>query len=179
MLLLVPFFSGGNPAAPAESMVSAVWINKERRSSVSREEAAFDEGRMLDEADRSCLQAAESPWHTHLEMHLSVQAFHQENIQVKPTGQLVGSDRMLPLEEDQHLLENYQKTHQGASIPEPPCQVGSTKTKEESSLKTSIQCPSAIKNPHRPTKPAHYPFPQRKAPRISQAARNLGLYGPA
>ncbi|KAM6182162.1 uncharacterized protein C9orf152 homolog [Erethizon dorsatum] len=173
----------GNTPIPAESMISSVWINKERRSSLSQEEAAFEEGRMLEEADRSCLKAAGSPWHTHLEMHRLVQTFHQENIhQVKPKGQLVGSDQRLPPEEDQHLFENNQKTQQGTKIPEaaqPQCQVGSTKTKtEESSLKTSIQCPSSIKNPHRPTKPAHYPFPQRKTPRISQAARNLGLYGP-
>ncbi|XP_005382803.1 PREDICTED: uncharacterized protein C9orf152 homolog [Chinchilla lanigera] len=180
-LMVLP--KGGNIATPAESMISTVWINKERRSSLSQEEAASGEARMLEEADRSCLQAAESPWHTHLEMHRSVQTFHQENIHpVKPQGQFVRSDTRLPPEEDQHAFDNNQKTQRGIKIPEaaqPQCQAGSTKTKaEEAGLKTSIPCPSSIKHPHRAAKPAHYPFPQRKTPKISQAARNLGLYGP-
>ncbi|XP_004848198.1 uncharacterized protein C9orf152 homolog [Heterocephalus glaber] len=180
-LMVLP--KGGNAPTPAESMISAVWINKERRGSLSLEEAAVEEGRVPEEAYRICLPAAESPWHTHLEMHRLVRTFHQEiTHQVEPKGQLVGSDQRLPLEEDQHLFENNQKTQQGTQLPEaaqPQCQMGSTKTKPEgSSLKTSTECPSSVKNPHRPAKPAHYPFPRRKTPRISQAARNLGLYGP-
>ncbi|XP_004638162.1 uncharacterized protein C9orf152 homolog [Octodon degus] len=177
-LMVLP--KGGNTPSPAESMISAVWINKERRSSLSLEEAALGEGRILEEADRSCVQAAESPWHTHLEMYRLVQTLHQENIhQVKLKDQRVGSDQRLPPEQAQHLLESDQKTQQIPEAAQIQCQVGSTETKaEESILKTSVPCPSPIKNSHRPVKPAHYPFPQRKPPRISQAARNLGLYGP-
>ncbi|XP_010637608.1 uncharacterized protein C9orf152 homolog [Fukomys damarensis] len=179
---LMVFPKGRNTPTPAESMISAVWINKERRGSESLEEAALEEGRVLEEADRNCLLAAETPWHTHLEMHRLVRTFHQEiTHQVKPKGQLVESDQRLP-PEDQHSFEDNQKTQQGTKIPEaaqPQHRAGSTTTNAEApSLKTGIQGPSSTKSSHRPAKPAHYPFPQRKTPRISQAARNLGLYGP-
>ncbi|XP_011936878.1 PREDICTED: uncharacterized protein C9orf152 homolog isoform X2 [Cercocebus atys] len=144
-LLVLP--KGGNAPAPAESIVNAVWINKERRSSLSLEEA--------DSKDTS----------------------HQ----VHHRGKLVGSDQRLPPEGDTHLSEANQMIQQATGIPEAaqlPCQVGNTQTKAvESGLKFSTQCPLSIKNPHRSGKPAYYPFPRRKSPRISQAARNLGLYG--
>ncbi|XP_032020728.1 uncharacterized protein C9orf152 homolog [Hylobates moloch] len=181
-LLVLP--KGGNTPAPAESMVNAVWINKERRSSLSLEEADSEVEGRLEEAAQGCLQAPESPWHTHLEMHRLVQTFPQDTShQVHHRGKLVGSDQRLPPEGGAHLFETNQMTQQGTGIPEAaqlPCQVGNTQTKAvESGLKFSTQCPLSIKNPHRSGKPAYYPFPRRKTPRISQAARNLGLYGSA
>uniref|UniRef100_F6PLI4 Chromosome 25 C9orf152 homolog n=1 Tax=Equus caballus TaxID=9796 RepID=F6PLI4_HORSE len=110
---------GGNMAAPAESMVSAVWINKERRHSLSLDEADPEAAGMLEEADRGCPQAPESPWHTHLEMHRLVQAFHQETShQTKHKGKLMGSEQRLPEEGDPGLLENNQMTQQGTTNPE-------------------------------------------------------------
>lgn len=136
----------------------------------------------LEEAAQGCLQGPESPWHTHLEMHHLVQTFPQDTShQVHHRGKLVGSDQRLPPEGDTHLFEANQMIQQATGIPEAaqlPCQVGNTQTKAvESGLKFSTQCPLTIKNPHRSGKPAYYPFPRRKSPRISQAARNLGLYG--
>ncbi|XP_014689983.1 uncharacterized protein C9orf152 homolog [Equus asinus] len=181
---LVVLPKGGNTAAPAESMVSAVWINKERRHSLSLDEADPEAAGMLEEADRGCPQAPESPWHTHLEMHRLVQAFHQETShQTKHKGKLMGSEQRLPEEGDPGLLGNNQMTQQGTTNPEAAqseCQVGSAHTKVVgSTLNIGVQCPPSIKTTLRSGKPAHYPFPQRKTPRISQAARNLGLYGPA
>ncbi|XP_008064367.1 uncharacterized protein C9orf152 homolog [Carlito syrichta] len=178
-LLVLP--RGGNTSVPAESMISTVWINKERRSSLSLGEADPEVEGMLDEAARGCLQ--ESPWRTHLEMHCLVQTFPQEtHHQVEHEGKLVESDQRLPPEGDTGLFENNQITQRGVKLPEEAqhqCQLGNTQTNAVgSALKFSIQCPSSIKNPHRSGKPGHYPFPQRKTPRISQAARNLGLYGP-
>nr|XP_020029488.1 uncharacterized protein C9orf152 homolog [Castor canadensis] len=175
-LLVLP--KGGSIPTPAESVVTTVWINKERRSSPPPEEADPGVQGTLEGADRNCLQAPESPWHTHLEMHRLVQTFHQKDShQVNLEGQLVG----LPPEGDPHSLENNQKTLRGTNNPEATQQQHqgiNTKTKDVgSSLKNSIQCLPSMKNPHRSGKAAHYPFPQRKTPRISQAARNLGLYG--
>ncbi|MBZ3871170.1 hypothetical protein SUZIE_111600 [Sciurus carolinensis] len=178
-LLVLP--KGGNMNTSAGSMISAVWINKEARSSLSLEEADSEGEKILEEANSSCLQTPESPWHTYLEMHRLVQPFHCETSQVKPKGQFVQSDQRL-LPGDPHMFKNSQKTRQGTKIPETAqhqCQAGSTQTKAaRPSLKTNIQFLPSIKNSHRSSKPAHYPFPQRKTPRISQAARNLGLYGP-
>ncbi|XP_046956357.1 uncharacterized protein C9orf152 homolog [Lynx rufus] len=181
---LVVLPKGGYASAPAESMLSAVWINKERRCSLSLEEADPEAEVMLEEADRGCLQVPESPWHKHLEMHRWVQTFHQETgLQVKHKGKLMGSEQRLPQEGDPGSLENNQMTQQGTSILETArheCQEDNVQTNAAGSgLNIGIQCPPSIKNPHRSEKPAHYPFPQRKTPRISQAARNLGLYGPA
>ncbi|KAM4876270.1 uncharacterized protein C9orf152 homolog [Thomomys bottae] len=174
-LLVLP--KGGSPS-PAESMISPVRINKERRTSLSQEDTEPGLERMPEETDRKCLQAPESMWHTHLEMHRVVQTFHQENNHLMPNDQLGASNQRLPPEGDPHSHGNSQKTQPEAA--QHPCHRTATQTKEvESKLKASIQCSPFITNPHRPGKSAHYPFPQRKTPRISQAARNLGLYGPA
>nr|XP_002743236.3 uncharacterized protein C9orf152 homolog [Callithrix jacchus] len=181
-LLVLP--KGGNTPAPAESMVNAVWINKERRSSLSLEETDSETEGRLEKAGQGCLQAPKSSWHTHLEMHRLVQTFPQDTShQVHHRGKLVGAGQRLPPEGDAHLFETNQMTQQGTGIPEHaqlPCQVGNTQTKAvESGLKFSTPCPLSIKDQHRSGKPAYYPFPQMKTPRISQAARNLGLYGSA
>ncbi|ELW70570.1 hypothetical protein TREES_T100003811 [Tupaia chinensis] len=116
---LVVFPTGRNASAPAESMISAVWINKERRSSPSPEQADPEGEDMLEEADRGCVQAPESPWHTHLEMYRVVQTFHQEpNHQEKHKSKPVGSGQRLPPEGDSHLFEKNQMTPPGAKIPE-------------------------------------------------------------
>ncbi|KAM6169573.1 uncharacterized protein C9orf152 homolog [Rhynchocyon petersi] len=171
---------GGNMPASSQPMVSAVWINKEKRSSLSSEEAEPEAKRMQEEAGRGCLQLSKSPWHTHLEMHCLVQTFCQEaNHQIQHKVKLTGSDQRLHPEGG--LFENHQRTQQGTKISEAAqsqCLVGKIQAKAgESGL--NIQCPSSSENLRRPGKSAHYPFPQRKTPRISQAARNLGLYGPA
>ncbi|XP_003785428.1 uncharacterized protein C9orf152 homolog [Otolemur garnettii] len=181
-LVLLP--KGGNMPAPTDPMVSAIWINREGRRSLSQEEAAPVAEEPVEEDDRHCLEALESPWHTHLEMHRLVHAVPQGTThQGKHRGKLVGSDQRLPLEGEAHLSENNWITQHRTPISEAAprqCQVGNTHTKAaESGLKFSIRCPPSVKHPHRSGKPAHYPFPQRKTPRISQAARNLGLYGPA
>uniref|UniRef100_A0A8C6RQ73 RIKEN cDNA D630039A03 gene n=1 Tax=Nannospalax galili TaxID=1026970 RepID=A0A8C6RQ73_NANGA len=172
----------GTTSTPAESMTSAIWINKERRSSLLQEETDSEVEGMLEEADRNCHQARESPWHIHLEMYRLVQNSHQETShQGKPKGQLEESKPRLSPEGNANILEKDQKTQQGTIIPEATqCQnqVGSTLAKAAgSSLQAnSVWCLPSTKNPHRSGKRAYYPFPQRKTPRISQAARNLGLY---
>ncbi|XP_006178232.1 uncharacterized protein C9orf152 homolog isoform X2 [Camelus ferus] len=181
---LVVLPKGGNMPALAESMINAVWINKERRPSLSLEEVGPEAEGMLEEADQVSLRAPESPWHTQLEVHCLAQTFHQETShQVKHKDKFTGSEQSLPQEGDPGLLEENEVTPQETMIPEAAQhggQVGDPQTKAVgSSLNTGAQCPPSIKNPHRSGKPAHYPFPQRKTPRISQAARNLGLYGPA
>ncbi|XP_027798831.1 uncharacterized protein C9orf152 homolog [Marmota flaviventris] len=179
-LLVLP--KGGHTHNSAESMISPVWINKEARSSLSLEEADSKVEGVLEEADRGGLQTPESPWHTHLEMHRLVQTFHHETSQVKPKGQPVGSDQRLRPEGDPHLFENRHPTLPGTKLPEAAqgqCQVGGSLTKIVGpSLKTNIQFLPSIKDSHRSGRPAYYPFPRRKTPRISEAARNLGLYGP-
>ncbi|XP_066221726.1 uncharacterized protein C9orf152 homolog [Saccopteryx leptura] len=180
---LVVLPKGGITTTPAESMVSAVWINKERRSSLSLDKGDPEAAGTLEEADRGSLQVPRSPWHTHLQMHCSVQAVHQEPCQVKHKGKFMGSEQRLPQERDPGLLEHKQMTQQGTMMPEAAQherQVGNTQTKAVGSgLSNGIRRASSMKNTPRPGTPAHYPFPQRKTPRISQAARNLGLYGPA
>ncbi|XP_053437719.1 uncharacterized protein C9orf152 homolog [Nycticebus coucang] len=181
---LVVLPKGGNMPAPTHPMVSAIWINREERHSQSQEEAASEAEELVEEDDRHHLEALKSPWHTHLEMHRLVHAIPQgTNHQEKHRGKLVESDQRLPLEGQEHLSENNWITQHGTPILEAAqlqCQAGNTQTKAvESGLKFSIPHPPSIKHPHRSGKPAHYPFPQRKTPRISQAARNLGLYGPA
>ncbi|XP_021483714.1 uncharacterized protein C9orf152 homolog [Meriones unguiculatus] len=179
---LMVFPKEGTMPTPAESMTSAVWVNKERRSSLSLEETDSEVKRMLEEADRSC-HHAETPWHTYLEMHRLVQTFHLEAThQGNPKRYLAESEPRLSPEGDPDVLKSNQKTQQEIKIPEAAqCQSqegGIPQQVAGSSLQASAQELPSTKNLHRSGKPAHYPFPQRKTPRISQAARNLGLYGP-
>lgn len=164
----------GTMLTPAESMTSAVWINKERKSSLSPDETDSEVEGTLEDVDRSYHQALETPWHTYLEMHRLVQTSHQGN----PKGYPAESEPRLSPEGDPNVLENHQKIQEETEIAEAAqcqSQEGCGPLQEAgSSLQTSIQCLSPAKNLHR----SHYPFPQRKLPRISQAARNLGLYGP-
>uniref|UniRef100_K9IH07 TBC1 domain-containing protein n=1 Tax=Desmodus rotundus TaxID=9430 RepID=K9IH07_DESRO len=176
---------GGNTPAPAESMVSPVWINKERRHSLFLDQVDPEEAGMWEEVDRGYPQVLGALWRTHLQMHCSVQAFHQETSHhIKHKGEFTGSEQRVPQQRDPGLLENEQVTQQETTMPEAApldqCQVGKTQMQAVApGLNNGIRGPSSIKNPHRSGKAAHYPFPQRKTPRISQAARNLGLYGPA
>ncbi|XP_054440905.1 uncharacterized protein C9orf152 homolog [Pteronotus mesoamericanus] len=181
---LVVLPKGENTPAPAEPMVSAVWINKERRHSLFLDKVDPEAAGMAEEADRGYPQVFRAPWRTHLQMHCSVQTFHQETShRVKHKGEVTGSEQRLPREGDPGSLENKQMTQQETTIPEavmPECPVGETPTQAVgSNVNNGIRCPSFMKNQCGSGKPAHYPFPQRKTPRISQAARNLGLYGPA
>ncbi|XP_004711098.1 uncharacterized protein C9orf152 homolog [Echinops telfairi] len=181
---LVVLPKGGDMAVSAQSMVSAVWINKERRSSLSLEEAEPEAKGMPEAADRGYLQTPSSPWHTYLEMHCLAQTFCQETShQAQHKGKLTGSDQRLPPEGDPGLFKSNQSPQEGTEIPgadQSQCQVCITQAKTVGpNLNLNIQCPPPAKNLHRSGKLAHYPFPQRKTPRISQAARNLGLYGPA
>lgn len=178
MTLLCPLFLEGTVSTPAESMTSAVWINKERRSSLSPEETDSEAEGMLEDVDRSCHQASETPWHTCLELHRLVHTFHVgAGHQGNPKGHLVEPELRVSPEGDADALKNNQKTQQEIKIPE----VSQNQSQEGCAplpvASSSAQCLSSMKN-LRPGKPAYYPFPQRKPPRISQAARNLGLYGP-
>lgn len=179
MTLLCLLFLEGTLPTPAESMTSAVWINKERRSSLSPEETDSEAEGMLEDVDRSCHQAPETPWHIYLELHRLVQTFHLEtDRQGNPKGHLAEPEPRFSPEGDTDVLKNNQKTQQEVKIPEgAQCQSleGCAPLQAAGSR---AQCVSSTKSVHRPGKPAYYPFPQRKPPRISQAARNLGLYGP-
>ncbi|XP_004678013.1 PREDICTED: uncharacterized protein C9orf152 homolog [Condylura cristata] len=169
---LVVFPKGENTAAPTEAMVSSVWIN-ERRRSLGPEEAGPEAEGTAEEAGGGCLQVTESPWHQHLEMHRLVQIFPQESgHQAKHN---MASEQRLPQEGDKGVFESGQMTQPGT---QGACQVDSPQTEAVGTASKVSLCPPARRAPHRSGKPAHYPFPQRKAPRISQAARNLGLYGP-
>lgn len=179
MTLLCLLFLEGTMATPAESMTSAVWINKERRSSLSPEETDSEAEGMLEEVDRSCHQASETAWHTYLELHRLVQTFHLDaDRQGNPKRYLVEPEPRFSPERDTEVPKNDQKTQQEINIAEvAPCQ-SQEGCAPLQATGSGAQCLSSTKNPHRSGKPAYYPFPQRKPPRISQAARNLGLYGP-
>lgn len=180
---LMVFPKEGTTLTPAESVTSVVWINKDRKSSLSPEDTDSEVEGMLEDVDRSCRQAPETPWHTYLEMHRLVQTLRLEaSHQGNPKGYLAGSEPRLSPEGGSNVLESSQKTRQETEILEAAqCQSqegGIPLQAAASSSQASVQRLPSAKNLHRSGKAAHYPFPQRKHPRISQAARNLGLYGP-
>ncbi|XP_007537131.1 uncharacterized protein C9orf152 homolog [Erinaceus europaeus] len=175
--------TGGSMPAPADVVLNAVWINKERRPSLAPGEAAPEVGKGHDVADGGRLQPPESPWHTHLEMHRLGQTSHQEiSGQAKHKGNVTGSEQSPRQDGDPGWSANCQGPRRGSRVPEAAqsaCEMTGVQTRAAagSALNRAAQC-SPGESPPRSRRPAHYPFPQRKNPRISQAARNLGLYGP-
>ncbi|KAL6035940.1 hypothetical protein STEG23_027762, partial [Scotinomys teguina] len=181
---LMVFPKEGTILTPAESMTSAVWINKERKSSLSPDDTDSEVEGTLEEVDRSCHQAPETPWRTYLEMHRLVQTLYLEaSHQGNHKGSIAESEARLSPEGDPNVLENSQKTQQETKIPGPAqCQGQEGRIPLQaagSSFQASVQHLPSTKNLYKSGKTVHYPFPQRKHPRISQAARNLGLYGPS
>ncbi|XP_062423638.1 uncharacterized protein C9orf152 homolog isoform X1 [Rhea pennata] len=190
---IIVFKTGENESALSESMVSAVLINKNVRKSKSFTECVPVRKVRLELTSDGNLQDS-SLWRTHLGIHRLAQASRREVSwdlsQCKNGPGSFDNHRLIPKENGtlQHTdLE---------TVSEQPTlnQLGSSSTlngfsKENSSNISGIcqksPCESAIWT-HQHTsstkcmpacnKLSFYPFPQKKTPRISEAARRLGLY---
>ncbi|XP_020820087.1 uncharacterized protein C9orf152 homolog isoform X2 [Phascolarctos cinereus] len=105
----------------------------------------------------------QDPWRTHLAIHRLRHSTCWKTLPL-PTARQPASDPWVPLEE-------------GANGRVPPNQ---DPQKEPPQLVTPAPggAPQGMKSPAGPGGASHYPFPKRKGPHISEAARRLGLYRP-
>ncbi|XP_053121443.1 uncharacterized protein C9orf152 homolog isoform X2 [Hemicordylus capensis] len=184
---IIVFKTGENGTVPGESMVNAVLINKKtRKAKAFKEHIPIREVHL--ELPCSCNVEESSPWRIHLGIHRLEQGEHQKspcNVIQKKTEETSTDSKILSQEESMmsckelvtgteqsiHLLSEQEKSS--------PAEV----TDSSSSALTSVTSPvwthsqiSASKFAPSSSKLPYYPFPQKKTPRISEAARRLGLY---
>ncbi|XP_074754047.1 uncharacterized protein C9orf152 homolog [Athene noctua] len=193
---IIVFKTGEHESVLPESMVNAVLINTTVRRSKSFTECVPVRKVRLEMASRSNVQD-NSPWRTHLGIHRLVQAPHQG-----VTGDLSHcKDRPCSFD-NQRLISKGNGTLQpkeleGASELSTLSQVESSSMLNSSSKENGSNISSTCQKP--PLKSAtsavwthhhissikcmpvcnklnFYPFPNKKGPRISEAARRLGLY---
>ncbi|XP_025951580.2 uncharacterized protein C9orf152 homolog [Dromaius novaehollandiae] len=193
---IIVFKTGENESVLSESMVNAVLINKNARKSKSFKECVPVRKVRLELTSNGNLQDS-SPWRTHLGIHRLAQASHREvplDLSHCKNGPCSFDNQRLIPKQNSTLQHKELET-----VSEQPVlnQLGSSSTlnsfsKENSSNISGICQKSPSKSPtsavwtHQhasstPCTPAwnklnFYPFPQKKTPRISEAARRLGLY---
>ncbi|XP_007505870.1 uncharacterized protein C9orf152 homolog [Monodelphis domestica] len=97
-------------------------------------------------------EGIQGPWRTHLAIHRLRHASCWETLSLLKDGQATGAPQV-PMEE-------------GTGREAPPKQGPQKEPSQPPASPTDARGLS------------HYPFPKRKAPRVSEAARRLGLYRP-
>ncbi|XP_007428415.1 uncharacterized protein C9orf152 homolog isoform X1 [Python bivittatus] len=161
---VILFKAGGNEAIPKESMVSAVLINKSMRKALKERKINLPCSENAHES---------SPWRIHLGIHRL--AHHQK--QPCDIAQDQHEHSMLSCEES---LESTEQAIALSSKEENPCPVEETVgSNSPCTSVTSIWTYSSLNisaSKPAPSKLSYYPFPQKKNPKISEAARKLGLY---
>uniref|UniRef100_A0A8D0C6N2 TBC1 domain-containing protein n=1 Tax=Salvator merianae TaxID=96440 RepID=A0A8D0C6N2_SALMN len=181
---IIVFKPGGNETVPKESMVNAVLINKKMRTA-----KALQEGIPIREVslELPCSENIQenSPWRIHLGIHRLAQGEPQKSLyngQIKneqTNSKLLSQEEsMTPCEE---LLEGCEESNESQSKQENL--ITAEKTNNSNLAFTSVSSlvwtqsqTSASKLTPASCKLPYYPFPQKKTPKISEAARRLGLY---
>uniref|UniRef100_A0A8B9NYR3 TBC1 domain-containing protein n=1 Tax=Apteryx owenii TaxID=8824 RepID=A0A8B9NYR3_APTOW len=193
---IIVFKTGENESVLSESMVNAVVINKNIRKSKSLTECVPVRKVRLELTSNGNLQDS-SPWRTHLGIHRLAQASRPEvshDLSYCKNGPCSFDNKRLIPKENGTLQHKELET-----VSEEPAldQLGSSSTlnslskekstnisgicqKSPSKSATSViwthQHISSTKCIPACNKLNFYPFPQKKTPRISEAARRLGLY---
>uniref|UniRef100_A0A8C3KP13 Chromosome 9 open reading frame 152 n=1 Tax=Calidris pygmaea TaxID=425635 RepID=A0A8C3KP13_9CHAR len=193
---IIVFKTGEHESVLPESMVNAVLINKKVRRSKSFTECVPVRKVSLEMTSDGSIQD-NSPWRTHLGIHRLAQAPCQgvrwDHSHCKNRPFSFDNQRLIPKENG--TLQP--KELEGESELFAPSQLGSSSTlkgfSKENGSNIASTCPKPLLKSatsavwtHQLTtstkcRPAcnklnFYPFPNKKGPRISEAARRLGLY---
>uniref|UniRef100_A0A670ZCG1 TBC1 domain-containing protein n=1 Tax=Pseudonaja textilis TaxID=8673 RepID=A0A670ZCG1_PSETE len=155
-----------NGTIPKESMISAVLINKSMRKALK--------GREI-KVDLPCQENAQdsSPWRIHLGIHRLGHHHGQpcDNVQNRTEHSMWSCEESLDSSEPAIA---FSINEENSRPPEETVSSDSTRTSVTSICDYSSLNISASKPV--PSKLSYYPFPQKKNPKISEAARKLGLY---
>ncbi|XP_015278543.1 PREDICTED: uncharacterized protein C9orf152 homolog [Gekko japonicus] len=189
---IIVFKTGEHETVPEGSVVSTVLVNKKMKKA-----KAFQEPVPIREVSLGLPCAGNiqesSPWRIHLGLHRLAEGEHHK----VPWGVIQNKD--------ERIYTNSETTSQEESIAsteefltgseqsiEPVSKQGNSSPAEKTERSipagctdlplTSINAPlwteirASKLAPAGPSKLTYYPFPQKKTPRISEAARRLGLY---
>ncbi|XP_009703333.1 PREDICTED: uncharacterized protein C9orf152 homolog [Cariama cristata] len=190
---IIVFKTGAQESVLPESMVNAVLINKKVRSSKSFTEHVPARKVRLEMTSGNIQD--NSPWRTHLGIHRLVQApcqgvtcdlpycknrpcsFDNQRLISKGNStsqhqELEGASELSALSQlgSSSTLNSFSKENSSnisSTCQTPPAATSAVCTHQHSS---STKCMPACNKLH------FYPFPNKKGPRISEAARRLGLY---
>ncbi|XP_040289961.1 uncharacterized protein LOC121002583 [Bufo bufo] len=179
--------SGDNELILREPDVNTVQVNEKVRKLKAFKEQIPVKEVTLELSDKNYLTKRDGTWHAHLKIHRMVQLNGQPAPEAAPPehdgdiNKAVLFERLLGSEvqpvkfsapsSKTMLMKELHGDHQSISG-----------FRRKSSLKNPIpaswsQYPFLASKPTSPTeKLVYYPFPQKKNPRISEAARKLGLY---
>ncbi|XP_029444283.1 uncharacterized protein C9orf152 homolog [Rhinatrema bivittatum] len=192
---IIVYKTGNNNPIPRESLVNTIALNK-RSQKLKAFNAHIPVRRVTLDVSGNCSpQDRDAPWHTHLDIHRLVQVDYQNMPNdAKPdmnTGVRFGNERL-------SYMENVHMPYDKSAVPSEPSQEEKTELVDSSRLLNNSTEESQITFPrikrkslksitpiawasHPSTKlisesNKYYPFPQKKTPKISEAARRLGLY---
>ncbi|XP_077160220.1 LOW QUALITY PROTEIN: uncharacterized protein C9orf152 homolog [Paroedura picta] len=189
---IIVFKTGEHEAIPEGPTVSTVLVNqKVKKAKACREHMPIREVSLGLPCAGSIQES--SPWRIHLGLHRLVEGEHRrvpwEAVQIKDEQVCTSSEAPSGEESTastEELLTGSERStepvsQQGDSSPaektESPIPAGGTDlrlTSVTAPLWTEISVAKLV--PAASSKLTYYPFPQKKTPRISEAARRLGLY---
>lgn len=182
-------FTDDAETVSGESMINAVLINKKfRKGKVLTEHIPTREVNLDLPCGRNVQES--SPWRIHLGIHRLVQGEHLKTpCDVgRNNNEKISKDSKKLLEEESvishgELLTGSEQSiellgKQGNSSPLEKTGSSSSSLTSVTSLVWTRSQISASKFAPSASKLTYYPFPQKKTPRISEAARKLGLYVP-
>ncbi|XP_063003476.1 uncharacterized protein C9orf152 homolog [Elgaria multicarinata webbii] len=169
-----------NETFPKESMISTVLINKKMRKA-----KAFEEGLPIREVslELPCSESIQesSPWRIHLGIHRLAQREQQKGpcVVIQNKNEEISTEsKILSQKESVMSCKESIGLHSKQEKSSPD-----EKTDSSNSPLPSVTSPvwthsqiSASKLVLTSSKLPYYPFPQKKTPKISEAARRLGLY---
>ncbi|CAM5094551.1 unnamed protein product [Eretmochelys imbricata] len=195
---IIVFKTGENQPVPGESMVNGILINKKIRKPKEFKEHIPVRKVTLDLTSNGNVQDS-SPWRTHLGIHRLLQAecqkvpsdlAHWKNEQISFDNErlTVKENVMLPYEKtltaSEHSTVSLDELGNSSMLNSPTeensnsisgiCQKPPLKS-VSSAIWTHQQISSTKCTPIS-SKLSYYPFPRKKTPRISEAAKRLGLY---
>lgn len=186
---VIVFKTDDAETVPGESMINAVLINKKfRKGKVLTEHIPTRKVNLDLPCGRNVQES--SPWRIHLGIHRLVQGEHLKTpCDVgRNNNEKISKDSKKLLEEESvishgELLTGSEQSiellgKQGNSSPLEKTGSSSSSLTSVTSLVWTRSQISASKFAPSASKLTYYPFPQKKTPRISEAARKLGLYVP-
>ncbi|XP_054846725.1 uncharacterized protein C9orf152 homolog isoform X1 [Eublepharis macularius] len=191
---IIVFKTGERQAVPGESMVSTVIINKKMKKAKAFKEHIPIREVSLGLPCNGNVQES-SPWRIHLGIHRLVQEEHpkspyeaiqNKNEQLNANGETPSQEKNAISSEElltgtEHSVESLDE--QGNSSPAEKTESSIWASCTDRPLKpitspvwTRSEISACKLAPAASSKLPYYPFPQKKTPRISEAARRLGLY---
>ncbi|KAG9476497.1 hypothetical protein GDO78_003182 [Eleutherodactylus coqui] len=178
-----PRSSYDNELVLKEPGVNTIQVNKRTRKHEAFTDQIPAKEVTLELSDKNYPQDRNGTWHAHLNLHCIMHLYDQPASETNPSEHDGDINKNVLFE---RLLCS---EHQPINVPEPNTVImemngdhqSIRSLHRKSSLKNPI--PSSWNQPPFPNcksasteKLLYYPFPQKKNPRISEAARKLGLY---